>query len=128
MGGSIMHIKLLTNAEFLEFSKLFKPSSIYQTPYYAFAMHEENYSSMFVGLMDGNVLRGASLILVYKVNGFKYALAPRGFLIDYNDIDENQELVKEFCDSVKNEWNEQHINLSIYGLPVEIYIQDIKWK
>ena len=32
MGGSIMHIKLLTNAEFLEFSKLFKPSSIYQTP------------------------------------------------------------------------------------------------
>lgn len=46
-------------------------------------------------------------------------------LIDYNDIDENQELVKEFCDSVKNEWNEQHINLSIYGFPVEIYIQDI---
>ena len=97
MGGSIMHIKLLTNAEFLEFSKLFKPSSIYQTPYYAFAMHEENYSSMFVGLMDGNVLRGASLILVYKVNGFKYALAPRGFLIDYND----DELVSTFTKLIK---------------------------
>ena len=92
-----MHIKLLTNAEFLEFSKLFKPGSIYQTPYYAFTMHEEGYSSMFVGLMDGNVLKAASLILVYKVNGFKYALAPRGFLIDYND----EELVTTFTKLIK---------------------------
>lgn len=92
-----MHIKLLTNAEFLEFTKLFKPGSIYQTPYYAFTMHEENYSSMFVGLMDGNVLKAASLILVYKVNGFKYAIAPRGFLIDYND----EELVKTFTKLIK---------------------------
>ena len=92
-----MHIKLLTNAEFLEFSKLFKPGSIYQTPYYAFTMHEENYSSMFVGLVDGNKLKAASLILVYKVNGFKYALAPRGFLIDYN----NDELVTTFTKLIK---------------------------
>ena len=92
-----MHIKLLTNAEFLEFSKLFKPGSIYQTPYYAFTMHEEGYSSMFVGLMDSNVLKAASLILVYKVNGFKYALAPRGFLIDYND----EELVITFTKLIK---------------------------
>lgn len=92
-----MHIKLLTNAEFLEFSKLFKPGSIYQNPYYAFTMHEEGYSSMFVGLMDGNVLKAASLILVYKVNGFKYALAPRGFLINYND----EELVTTFTKLIK---------------------------
>ena len=94
-----MHIKLLTNAEFLEFAKTFKPGSIYQTPYYAFAMNEENYSSMFVGLMDGDVLKGASLILVYKVNGFKYATAPRGFLIDYNDemlVTTFTKLIKKF--------------------------------
>ena len=92
-----MHIKLLTNAEFLQFTKVFKPSSIYQTPYYAFTMNEENYTSMFVGLMDGNVLKAASLILVYKVNGFKYALAPRGFLIDYND----ENLVTTFTKLIK---------------------------
>ena len=92
-----MHIKLLTNAEFLEFSKMFKPGSIYQTPYYAFTMHEENYSSMFVGLMDGNILKAASLILIYKVNGFKYAIAPRGFLIDYND----EALVTTFTKLIK---------------------------
>lgn len=92
-----MHIKLLTNAEFLQFTKVFKPSSIYQTPYYAFTMNEENYTSMFVGLMDGNILKAASLILVYKVNGFKYALAPRGFLIDYND----ENLVTTFTKLIK---------------------------
>lgn len=92
-----MHIKLLSNAEFLEFTKQFRPGSIYQTPYYAFTMHEENYSSMFIGLMDNNVLKAASLILVYKVNGFKYALAPRGFLIDYND----EKLVTTFTKLIK---------------------------
>ena len=92
-----MHIKLLSNAEFLEFSKQFIPGSIYQTPYYAFTMNEENYTSMFIGLMDDNVLKAASLILVYKMNGFKYALAPRGFLIDYND----KQLLSTFTKQVK---------------------------
>ena len=89
-----MHIKLLTNAEFLEFTKKFKPSSMYQTPYYAFTMNEQNYYSMFLGLMDGNVLKAASLVLVYKINGFKYAIAPRGFLIDYNDPQLTQTFTK----------------------------------
>ena len=97
LGGGFVRIKLLSNVEFLEFTKQFKPSSIYQTPYYAFTMHEENYDSMFVGLIEGNVLKAASLILVYKINGFKYALAPRGFLIDYND----EKLVATFTKLIK---------------------------
>lgn len=92
-----MTIKQLTNAEFLEFSKSFKPSSIYQTIYYAFAMNEQNYSSIFLGLMDGNEIKAASLILIYKINGFKYAIAPRGFLINYNDF----HLISEFTKLVK---------------------------
>ncbi len=92
-----MEIKLLTNAEFLEFSKAYQPSSIYQTINYAFTMHEQGYESMFVGLTDGNILKAASLILVHKVNGFKYGLVPRGFLIDYNDED----LLSEFTRLLK---------------------------
>lgn len=94
-----MEIKLLTNAEFLEFSKLFKPSSIYQTINYAFTMHEHGYESMFIGLMDGQELKAAGLILVYKINGFKYGLVPRGFLINYNDenlITNFTKLLKKF--------------------------------
>lgn len=80
-----MEIKQLTNAEFKAFSEQFRPSSMYQTIEYAFTMNEENCDSVLVGLMDGNVLRAASLILIQRVSGFKYAFAPRGFLIDYND-------------------------------------------
>ena len=92
-----MEIKLLTNAEFQEFSKVFQPSSIYQTVNYAFTMHEQKYESMFVGLFDGNELKAASLILVHRINGFKYGLAPRGFLINYND----ENLVSEFTRLLK---------------------------
>ena len=87
-----MEIKLLTNAEFLEFTKNFGSSSIYQTTNYAFTMHEQGYESMFIGLYDNNQLKAASLVLIQKINGFKYGLVPRGFLIDYS----NEELVSNF--------------------------------
>ena len=92
-----MEIKLLTNAEFLEFSKKFQPSSIYQTIEYAFAMQQQGYDVMFLGLIDDYYLKAASLILINKINGFKYAIAPRGFLIDYN----NDELVANFTMLIK---------------------------
>ena len=92
-----MEIKLLTTAEFLEFSRKYQPSSIYQTIEYAFTMQNQGYEAMFVGLTDDNILKAASLILVYKVNGFKYGIAPRGFLIDYND----DELVANFTRLIK---------------------------
>ncbi len=80
-----MEIKLLTNSEFLEFTKKFQPSSIYQTTNYAFTMHEQGYDAMFIGLIEDDEIKAAGLVLVYKINGFKYGLVPRGFLIDYND-------------------------------------------
>ena len=46
-------------------------------------------------------------------------------LIDYLSVDENKDLVTEFFNSKKNEWNDEHLDLSIYGFPVEIYVQDI---
>ena len=45
-------------------------------------------------------------------------------IIDFNDVDDNLELVREYMNSIKNEWNENHMNLSIYGFPIELYIQD----
>jgi len=92
-----MKLKQLTNEEFKNFSKQFRPSSIYQTTEYAFTMNEENFDSFFLGLVDNDVIRAASLILVRKINGFKYAFAPRGFLVNYNDFS----LVESFTKQVK---------------------------
>ena len=80
-----MYIKQLTNNEFKNFASSFRPSSIYQTTYYAFTMNEQDFYTVFLGLIDNDEIKAASLILIQKTNGFKYAYAPRGFLIDYND-------------------------------------------
>lgn len=87
----------LTNEEFRQFSNYYHPSSIYQTPEYAFVMNNQNYTSLFLGLIEQNQIVGATLILIHKIHGFKYAYAPRGFLLDYR----NSTLVKQFTTELK---------------------------
>jgi len=80
-----MHIKELTHEEFNNFVNNFKDKSIYQTSEYADVMKNQNYDVMLIGLVDNDTILAASLIMIEKKNNFKYAYAPRGFLIDYNN-------------------------------------------
>ena len=45
-------------------------------------------------------------------------------LVDYEDVDERTDFVREYFTMKKNEWNEKHKNLKIFGFPVEVYVQD----
>lgn len=45
-------------------------------------------------------------------------------LIDFDDVNEDVELVKKFVDGAKNIWNNQH-DITIKGYEVEVYIQDV---
>ena len=92
-----MFIKELTNDEFKKFTKNYNISSIYQTVEYGLVMNHQNYSTMFLGLCYQSGILAASLILVEQKNKFKYAYAPRGFLIDYNNIN----LLKIFTEEIK---------------------------
>lgn len=58
-------------------------------------------------------------------NWSKYSDIDLHILVDLKKIDENTELVKNFLDSKKNEWNTTHDNIKIYGFPIELYVQDI---
>lgn len=49
-------------------------------------------------------------------------------LLDYSDIDENVEFVKQYFMAQKNLWNNEHKDLKIFGFPVEVYVQDINEK
>ena len=83
-----MELKELTNEEFNKFINKYSLSSIYQTIEYGFIMNKQKYESIFLGLInDTNDIAAASLILIEKLGQFKYAYAPRGFLIDYTDVD-----------------------------------------
>ena len=94
-----MYIKELTNAEFNLFTDNYPQFSIYQTSEYGFIMNTQNYNSIFLGLVDdANKIVAASLILIEKNGIFKYAYAPKGFLIDYSD----KELVENFTKLIKD--------------------------
>ena len=101
-----MHIKELTNSEFNLFTDSFIYSSIYQTSEYGFIMNTQNYDSIFLGMLDDDdKIVAASLILIEKNGMFKYAYAPKGFLIDYG----NKELVENFTNLVKEYLNKKKI-------------------
>ena len=45
-------------------------------------------------------------------------------LYNFSQISDDVELLKKFFDAERKAWNKEHIDISIYGYPVEIYIQD----
>lgn len=49
-------------------------------------------------------------------------------LLDYSDVDENTEFVKQYFMSQKNLWNNEHQDLKIFGFPIEVYVQDVNEK
>jgi hypothetical protein len=55
----------------------------------------------------------------------KYSDYDLHVIIDFNDIDDNYDLVKKTCDYSKKIWNEQH-DIKIKGYDVEIALQDIR--
>lgn len=58
-------------------------------------------------------------------NWSKYSDIDLHIIIDYNDIGENETLVKEYLNSKRKIWNDTHA-INIFGFEVEIYVQDEK--
>lgn len=96
-----MKLRELTNEEFDNFTINYFQKSIYQTNEYAFVMNEQQFDSVFIGMEENNEIIAASLILIEQTNGFKYAYAPRGFLLDYS----NSDLLKTFTKEIKKYLN-----------------------
>ena len=100
-----MVLRELSISEFNAFTNAYKQSSIYQTEQYANAMANQSFTSLYYGLEESGKLYAATLILVEKRHGFKYAYAPRGYLMDYT----NNDLVKTFTTSLKKELGKKGI-------------------
>lgn len=46
-------------------------------------------------------------------------------IADFDEIDEKTDFVRDYLDAKKNEWNDEHEGLKIYGFPVELYVQNV---
>ncbi len=94
-----MQIRQLTNQEFNNFSENFSSKSFYQSSEYGFVMNNHGYDSLLIGLEENGIIIAASLLLLKKEGRFKYAYAPKGFLIDFDDFElvfKFTKLLKEF--------------------------------
>lgn len=89
-----MRIIELTIQDFDNFASTHPLRNYCQTSKYAKLMGEKGFGYDYIGYMDdSNNLVAASLILIKKIGAFyKFAYAPKGFLIDYY----NNELLRMF--------------------------------
>jgi len=89
----------LTANEFDEFASSHELSNYHQSSSYATLMSKYGYDHVYLGYKNhSGVLTGATLLLTKKIKHvFKYAYAPKGFLIDYK----NKALVEHFTNAIK---------------------------
>ena len=54
----------------------------------------------------------------------KYSDIDLHIIVDFSKVDENVKLVKDYFDSKRKNWNDTHEKLTMFGFPVELYVQD----
>ena len=62
---------------------------------------------------------------ICNFNWSKFSDIDLHLIVDFNEIDSKTEFVRQYLDSKKNEWNNEHEGLKIMGFPVELYVQNI---
>ena len=93
-----MEFKIITKEEFKKFSESHEQESFLQTTELGDLKEELGNIVHYVGVIDKNKLIAATLLLEEKSYfGKKTFYAPRGFLIDYNNL----ELLKYFTEELK---------------------------
>lgn len=103
----IMKIVLLKPNQFDSFSSIHPLHSYYQSSMYGNLMQKCGYDVNYYGFLDdNNNLVGASLILEQKLFlSYRYAYAPRGLLIDYD----NRDLVIDVTDNLKKYFSKRKV-------------------
>ena len=81
----------------------------------------------FIDTLEVNWVKPKDIILTGSLanyNWSKFSDFDVHVVIDFEEVDDRVNFVKDYFDSKKKLWNEQHENLKIYGFPVEMYVQD----
>ena len=57
-------------------------------------------------------------------NWSKYSDVDLHIVVNFDNVDKRTNFVKDYFDTKKKIWNSEHEGLTIYGFPVELYVQD----
>jgi len=84
----MLRIKKIDGQTFNKYVMEHEIETPYQCDEYGKTMQAEGYEVLYVGMVDDtNKLLAVSLILIETKDKVKYALAPRGFLLEYSNIE-----------------------------------------
>jgi len=70
---------------------------------------------------SGIILTGS----ICNFNWSQYSDIDLHLIVDFDEIDEKTEFVRDYLDAKKNEWNSEHSGLQIMGYQVELYVQNL---
>ena len=70
---------------------------------------------------SGIILTGS----ICNFNWSHYSDIDLHLVVDFDEIDEKTEFVRDYLDAKKNEWNNEHEDLKILDYPVELYVQNL---
>lgn len=70
---------------------------------------------------NGIILTGS----ICNFNWSQYSDIDLHLIVDFDEIDEKTEFVRDYLDAKKNEWNNEHSGLQIMGYQVELYVQNL---
>jgi hypothetical protein len=62
---------------------------------------------------------------ICNYNWSEYSDVDLHVVVDFGKVHERKDFVQEYFDDKKNEWNNSHEKLTVYGFPVELYVEDI---
>lgn len=62
---------------------------------------------------------------ICNFNWSKYSDVDVHVVVDFSEVHDNKEFVQEYFDDKKNDWNNSHEHLNVYGFPIELYVEDI---
>ena len=65
---------------------------------------------------------------ICNYNWSEYSDVDLHLVVDFGEVHDNKEFVQEYFNNKKNEWNNAHDKLNVYGFPVELYVEDISAK
>ena len=57
-------------------------------------------------------------------NWSEYSDIDLHIIMDFSELHEDTELLEDYFKAKKDLWNEEHEDLTIYGFPVEVYVED----
>lgn len=62
---------------------------------------------------------------ICNYNWSKYSDIDVHIILDFNNIECDKDLLRNYFNSKKNEWSSNHDNLTIYDMDVEFYVEDV---